>query len=67
MAVKKSRPARKRGGALEVGFVGLGNMGCPMAVNLLKRDRSIRLHVPTGCDPKANLARLKPASRVVTH
>jgi 3-hydroxyisobutyrate dehydrogenase-like beta-hydroxyacid dehydrogenase len=59
MAVAKARK--------EIGFVGIGNMGCPMCVNLLKRDRSIRLHVPRNCDPRKNLARLRPASRVVFH
>lgn len=70
MATKKSRPKRSpavHGRRQEIGFVGIGNMGCPMAVNLLKRDPSIRLHVPRGLDPEENLARLKPATRVVAH
>jgi 2-hydroxy-3-oxopropionate reductase len=51
----------------EIGFVGIGNMGCPMAMNLLKRDPGLRLHVLRGCDPQANLDRLKPQKRVVFH
>lgn len=70
MVVKKSRTAKRsksKPGSRSIGFVGLGNMGCPMAVNLLKRDRGIRLHVPTGRDAKRNLDRLKRVGRVTFH
>jgi 2-hydroxy-3-oxopropionate reductase len=78
MAGRKSRSTGKaRGKAapsqrsakshLEVGFIGIGNMGCPMAVNLLKGGKSIRLHVPVGRDPQANLKRLTAAGEVVFH
>jgi len=61
----RSRLARRPN--LDVGFIGIGNMGCPMAVNLLKRGKSIRLHVPVGRDAKANLQRLTKAGNVVFH
>jgi 3-hydroxyisobutyrate dehydrogenase-like beta-hydroxyacid dehydrogenase len=78
MAVGKSRKATPRpkkgvqrartvGGRMEVGFIGIGNMGCPMAVNLLRRNRRVRLHVPVGRDPQANLKRLTSSGDVVFH
>lgn len=62
-----ARSPRTRAGRLEVGFIGIGNMGCPMAVNLLKKGRSIRLHVPVRRDPQANLDRLAKAGEVISH
>src|SRR4029079_7583880 len=54
------------GVAEEVGFVGLGLMGYPMAMNLLKREPPIRLHVLHGRAGE-NLSRLRPAKRVIRH
>jgi len=50
----------------EVGFVGLGHMGYPMAANLLKKDKSIRIHTPAGWD-LLDFAGAHPARRVVVH
>ncbi len=62
----KSSNQRKATQKREIGFIGLGLMGYPMAINLLRRDPNIRLHVLTGRATR-NLARLRPADRIVRH
>jgi len=50
----------------DVGFIGVGLMGLPMAQNLLAKNPKMRLHVVNG-HAEANLRKLTPASRVIRH
>jgi 2-hydroxy-3-oxopropionate reductase len=50
----------------DIGFIGLGLMGLPMANTLLRADPKLRLHVLAGRS-KANLRKLQSAGRITQH